>query len=190
VDRSGKEVWNATFGGRLDDGIKDVQPIPDGFILAGYTESFGSGKKDVWVIKVDERGREVWNMTFGGERDDEASAVLPVSDGYLIAGSTESFGDDRDGWLIKIDFQGNEVWNATFGEEGRESFSSIVQTLDGYVLAGSDDGKAWLVKVAEEKPESTEGTKSVPGFELMQVVLAFAAFAAVAGALSYMRRRG
>jgi hypothetical protein len=154
VDFDGDEMWNITFGGELDDVVRLLQPIGDGFILVGYKETI-ENKMDAWVIKVDENGKELWNITFGGRKDDVASSVLLLSDGCLVAGTTESFGNISlsDGWLIKLDADGNEVWNVTLGGDEEDQISSIVKAKDGYVLAGSkqvgDGQAAWLVKVME-----------------------------------------
>jgi len=60
--------------------------------------------------------------------------------GYILAGSTLSYGTGGDAWLLKIDTNGNEQWNKTFGLDGFDSVYSVVQTSDGgYVLAGTID---------------------------------------------------
>ncbi len=59
------------------------------YILAGWTESYGAGKHDVWLIKADEKGIELWNRTFGEIDDDEANSIQQTSDcGYILAGHT------------------------------------------------------------------------------------------------------
>ena len=88
-----------TFGGERRDYAWSVRQTADGgYIVAGYTESFGAGRFDVYVVKLDSRGDldPVWDpnpKTFGGERDDYAWSVQETSNGgYIVAGSTSSFG--------------------------------------------------------------------------------------------------
>ena len=59
TDSQGRETWSTTFGGSQDDGGYSVQEASDGgYIIAGYTLSFGAGGRDVYLVKVDQGGEE------------------------------------------------------------------------------------------------------------------------------------
>jgi len=158
TDSKGKELWNKTFGGAGNDAALAVQLTPDGgYILAGVTLSYGTGREDAWLVKTDSKGKELWNKTFGGASNDEAWAVQPTQDdGYLFTGRTGSYGaGTSDAWLVKTDSGGEELWNMTFGNASYDDSRAIQQTADGgYILAGStfsfssdSSSDFWLIKL-------------------------------------------
>ena len=156
TDSKGTEEWNRTFGGSGSDVGYSVQQTNDGgFILTGMTGSYGNGSTDVWLIKTDAEGIEEWNQTFGGGDRERGYSVQQTSDnGFVIAGTTWSFGNGNgDIWLIKTDAEGVEEWNQTFGGREAEEAKSIQQTTDGgFIIAGSTascgngDEDVWLIK--------------------------------------------
>ena len=140
TDVNGNQEWEKTFGGGGSDVAYSIQQTDDGgYIIAGYTSSFGSGSTDVWLIKTDALGEEEWSRTFGGTESDEARSVQQTDDGgYILIGTTRSFSDwYSDLWLVKTDANGIEEWNYTFGGNISDVGKSVKQTSDGgFILAG------------------------------------------------------
>ena len=151
TDKNGELDWSKTFGGSSGDHAKTVQQTSDGgYIIVGTTSSYGAGGGDVYLIKTDKSGELEWSKTFGGSQSDSGESVQQTSDGgYILLGSTESYGTggrDGDIWLIKTDSNGNEEWNETFGGgKGK----SVQQTSDGgYIITGDTiGGDIILIKV-------------------------------------------
>jgi len=154
TDHQGREVWNRTFGGPGDDWAYSLQETGDGYVILGETDSFGAGGRDLWLLKADHQGREVWNRTFGGTGDDGGRSIKRTADGFIIAGFTESRGaGGKDLWLLKADPNGSEVWNVTFGGSKDDIGEAVIERVGGgYVVAGGASvppegglGDAWLI---------------------------------------------
>jgi hypothetical protein len=104
TDANGDSLWSRTFGGVNYDLCRYVRQVSDGgYILAGPTASFGAGSTDFWLVRTDVNGDSLWSRTFGGSGSDECVSVQPTADGgYIMAGSTNSFGAGSfDFWLVK-----------------------------------------------------------------------------------------
>ena len=185
TDPNGFEEWNQMFGGISTDFGWSVQQTYDGgYIIVGTTFSFGNGSYDAWLIKTDANGQEEWNQTFGGSDYEYGHSVEQTLDsGYIIAGRTESFGNDgaSDVWLIKTDSNGQEQWNRTFGGTGTDIGYFVQQTLDaGYIIVG-DTGSfsngwmdVWLIKTnadgEEEWNQTFGGVNNEQGSSVQQTL--------------------
>jgi hypothetical protein len=134
LDSSGNVVWTKTIGGSKDDYAFSITQSSDGgYIVAGYTNSFGAGFADFYVVKLDSSGNVIWTKTIGGWSLDVGGSIIQSSDGgYVVAGA--SYGDIH---VVKLDSLGNVMWSKTIGGSNDDGATSIIQSSDGrYVVAG------------------------------------------------------
>jgi hypothetical protein len=156
LDASGNVVWQRTYGGPSVDYATNVEPTSSGgYVLAGFTASFGVGGGDAWLLNLDGVGNVVWQRTYGGAAEDWAGAVKPTADGgYVLVGSTRSFGAaDADAWILKLDAAGSVEWQRAYGGVLLDSARGVATTADGgYFVVGnlsSPNGtwNAWLLRL-------------------------------------------
>ena len=202
TDSSGNTQWSQIYGGRAQDGAYSVIQTRDGgYALAGYTDSFGAGNFDFWLIKTDSSGSMMWNQTYGGSGDDEAECVIQTTDGgYALAGFTNSTGaGSYDFWLVRTDSFGTSQWSQTYGGAYDEVANALVQTSDeGYALGGltgsygAGDIDYWLVKTTSsgstQWSQTYGGSNDDEAYSLVQTTdggYALAGFTASYGAGSY-----
>ena len=167
TDPQGNILWTRTFGGWNTDVGRSVQQTTDGgFVLAGYTFSYGAGAADVWLIRTDAQGDTLWTRTYGGSSYDWGNSVQQTADGgFMVAGYTSSFGAGGDDvWLIKTDAQGNTLWTRTYGGPMDDASYSVQQTGDGgFVVAGYTSSfgaggeDVWLIRVPVYHPPVAAG---------------------------------
>jgi hypothetical protein len=160
TDVQGDTLWTKTYGGDDADRGYSVQQTTDGgYIITGSTRSFGNGSlpgqsgDDVWLIKTDSQGDTLWTKTYGGSGGDDGKSVEQTNDGgYIITGSTSSFGNgSEDLYLIKTNSQGDTSWTKTYGGVNYDYGHSVQQTNDlGYIVTGMTGGiggsYVWLIK--------------------------------------------
>lgn len=169
TDADGNEIWSRTYSNSEDsaDTASSVQLTADGgYIIAGYTDIIGLDEDNIYVIKTDENGNELWSRKFGGNDDSHSTSMQCTSDGgYIITGWKDNNGGlgTSEIILLKIDVDGNEIWYRTYDEI--YGWAADVQQTDdgGYIIAailysgeigGSDisaiDANACLIKTDSE----------------------------------------
>lgn len=136
---NGEIDWTQRYGGNLDELAYSVQETADaGYIVTGYTKSYGSGNEDVWLIKTDMYGDSIWTKTFGGFSNEGGNSVIETAEGdFVVCGYTFSFSTngDMDLWLIKTDISGYTLWTNMYGGSGAELGFSVIEAFDGGLTA-------------------------------------------------------
>ncbi len=134
--------WEKTIGGPDLDGGYCVQQLDDGgYIIVGETKSFGHGKSDAYLIKLNSKGDTLWTKTFGGPFWDEATCVQQTSDGGLIVtGQYYSDENNSDLYLIKTNRNGDTLWIKKIHKKNDKIYEKgqwIEETTDGgFIIVG------------------------------------------------------
>jgi hypothetical protein len=110
--------WSRTYGGTNDDEGRSVrQTTDDGYVIVGYTSSYGAGNADIYLVRTDVLGDTLYTRTFGGPGDDRGYSVERTTDGgFVVVGSTATFGaGNLDVYLVKTNATGDTLWTKTYG---------------------------------------------------------------------------
>lgn len=154
LDANGDTLWTRTYGGpELESGESIAVTADGGFILAGYTESYGQGGIDGYLVRTDSDGDTLWTKTYGDVDDEHIYSVIETSDGGIaIAGSTRSSGAGETDFLIKkLSALGVEDWTVVDGGELDDVLYDIVEdgvgnlVVVGYTAAGTGGGEDFRI---------------------------------------------
>ncbi len=141
TDALGNPTWTRTYGGPgLDYGYGVCQTADGGYAFTGYTTATGAGYLDLYLVRTDAAGAEIWSRSYGGMAADEGRAICETSDGHLlVTGCTASFGaGESDVYLLKVDATGDTLWSRTWGGSETEWGAAICETSDSnYAICGT-----------------------------------------------------
>jgi hypothetical protein len=135
---SGDTLWARTYGEDGDESFSSVQQTTDGgYIIAGTTGS-SSTDYNIYLIKTNAQGDTLWTKTYGGAGWDVGYSVQQTTDGgYIVAGTTGSFGNGDQFYLVKTNASGDTLWTRTYGVSSWDWGYEVRQTADGgYIVAG------------------------------------------------------
>ncbi|WP_035760015.1 T9SS type A sorting domain-containing protein [Flavobacterium tegetincola] len=162
LDAAGEEMWQRTLGGKGQDDLTCViQTTDGGYLLGGSSNSDLSkesneqqekkensrGNMDYWIIKLNSKGEEEWQKTYGGDYTDLLKSVVQTKEGgYVLGGYSTSgesgeknqsnYGKGGDFWILKIDKVGRIEWQQTIGGNKDDQFQTLIKTYDGGYLVG------------------------------------------------------
>ncbi len=123
TDTLGDTLWWRTYGGPFFDdiGYAVTSTHDGGYAICGYTDSYGAGSGDIYLLKVDSFGNLIWQKTYGGVKEDRGYDIEEVWDcGFIITGYTYSGPNDTlhsDLYLIKTDSLGNVMVEEKFSTQ-------------------------------------------------------------------------
>ena len=135
------QEWYVNWGDPIHLDFADGLAIDsmDDIYITGFTEGYGALGSDIFLLKYDTTGSQLWNTTWGGSGDDEGWAIgSGSSDDIYIGGSTSSFGALNDDIiLLKYNSTGSLKWDTTWGGPGDEKcWRLVVDSSDNIYLTG------------------------------------------------------
>jgi len=168
MDENGNVLWSQSYENRgMEHGHGVSQCSDGGYILTGLTSEYWGGESDIFIVKTDNMGNEMWSKTIGGEYHDIGNAVIHTSDNhYLITGSLDS-----DLCLLKLNNEGTILYSYKVGGNGDDSGGDLMQLDDGnYIVTGYTDSfgnggyDVWLLELSttENNPPNTPQRPSGP----------------------------
>jgi hypothetical protein len=175
LDQSGRVGWQKTYGGKSDDRAFSIQPTSDrGWLVIGWTQSFGAGGTDAWLLKLDAAGQLQWQKTYGGQRVDRVYAGQETADhGFILAGGSASFGAGKaDAWVFQVGADGDMGKDCAAGSSTAvlgESAARVVDTAatvtdtQAIVTAITATPKPSLAAIHSQCPPEKTEAKPAPG---------------------------
>jgi len=146
---SSAQGWERDFGGQWQDGGRAMLQTTNGdYILAGYSNSTSAGDNDIYLVKADAAGNELWSKTYGGPGIDEALFISKAGNDYIVAGKTGGPQiTDNNIYLLRVDADGNTIWEKSLGDSLNQECGGLAIASDGSIfLSGTDKHKVTLHK--------------------------------------------
>ena len=190
--------WQTCFGGTDSDGAYDAVALDNGDLVVAATcnsRDFDvtntKGNRDIWLIKYDSAGNQLWKKNYGGSYDEGVFSIARTRDnGLIVCGYSYSSDGDltghykgttstdfEDGWVFYTDADGNLLWQKNLGGTGSDIFNHVTVVEDGFLLTGetnSQDGDVggtrgykdyWLVKIDEAGNTVWQQTRGSSSFD-------------------------
>ncbi|WP_336703955.1 T9SS type A sorting domain-containing protein [Chryseobacterium indologenes] len=173
LNQQGQEVWEKYFSGQNHDYLSATVTTQDGgFLLAGTSYSGkgldkkddSKGGSDIWLIRINEFGDELWQKTLGSSSDEEARSVIQTTDlGFFVAGniqnSPKGYGS-KDVSITRLDKDGKELSQLILGGKGLDEVEKMIPTRDGGALLGIYSRSSEVRDSGSEKDSGMRGAGS------------------------------
>ena len=142
IDTVGNYLWSQSYGGPESEAGKRVLYNADlGFYIAGFSNSFGSGDFDAYLVKTDLNGNKLWEKTYGKPSNWERinDAIWTKDSTILMVGEVQATnGEASDILIIHADKNGDTLWTKTFGSIGEDRANSIISVQDSLFIIGGE----------------------------------------------------
>ena len=168
IDKDGEVQWTKTYGGISEEYGYDLEYTADeGFVLTGSSYSFGLGRLDYYVLRLDKQGDILWSRVYGGESDDQAHSVKELKNGdFLVAGFSSSFFNQLNGedvYVLRLSEKGSVRWSKIYGGKFGDYAVYCLESKKGdFLIAGEtasfngfDDRDTYVIRMHDDQKLST-----------------------------------
>ena len=162
IDKDGVILNSNAYGGDQSDNGSEIINTSDGGYLVGGQSSSNSngistnGSSDVWIMKFSENNQIMWQMNFGGSRNDYTFGLLEIENGYMVLSAVFS-GDldiernygtgNLEPILLNLDLNGNIKWQKNYGGSSSDRIKTIIHASDGgYSMVGTTGSNNYDIK--------------------------------------------
>ncbi len=145
---AGDTLWTKKFGGSADEMANSVSQTSDnGFIVAGFTTSFGVMDKDFYLIRTNSIGDTLWTKTYGDSFEEIAYSVFQTTDGGFLTGGYAQIQGGYTAYVIKTDSMGNSGCNERHTQTSVSCPQFTVFTPSMNSTSGSTDSSIYFSKI-------------------------------------------
>lgn len=142
VDSVGNFKWSYNYGGQETDWGESVVVTNDSsYAIGGYTNSFGAGGFDFYLVRADKDGTPLWEKTYGGSDWDRAHSIIQLADsGFVLVGDTYSYGNgNADIYMVRTDKHGDTLWTNTYGGSENDFGNAVILDGDSLIIVGGTE---------------------------------------------------
>ncbi|MFC2096505.1 hypothetical protein ACFLQ3_02265 [Bacteroidota bacterium] len=142
TNENGNELWSRAFESSENIIVSSGLPTPDGgLLMLASILNYPLDDNDMYLLKVDESGNEVWSQTYT-QGSMYGYDMIQTQDGYFLISvsykDTDNNQTKNDFLFLKIDQNGNEIWSSTFGDPDMIDYGKILVESNngGFVVVG------------------------------------------------------
>jgi hypothetical protein len=160
TNSTGQTIWEKYYaGGTAEYAYSLAAGHHGGFLATGWSNSFGNGEMDGWLLRLNDDGDTLWTRLYPADGDSKLWKIIPTQDnGYMVAGyTTKTRTCKPQGLMIKLDADGRELWKKTYGDTTENiMFRDVAQLPDGnfmftgYSHAADTTGNIYILTTDHE----------------------------------------
>lgn len=147
TDEAGNQVEGSPYyyGGQYRTAGNTLLVLKDGYLLGGSltdTTSDGEFQTDMYLVRTDLSGREIWSHSYGNDENDDLFHVIESNTGGFVLAGKKMTDEEENLWIMKVDENGN-ILNEFVGSalDDDDEANYLIKTDNGYLCACTyDDG--------------------------------------------------